>query len=121
MMSGNILVRKIYSLLRKRYIIKDIKNVPYQRSVALLGYLESFSYAYAYYLGHPGFIAVWLGVKAIGRWSSNGPESIVDCFEEIKNNRFEVRERKNAEINIYLIGNLFSIFIGIIVGQIFQL
>ena len=32
-------------------VIKKAKNIPYQRAVAWLGYLESFTYAGAYYLG----------------------------------------------------------------------
>ena len=117
---GNILIRKIYSFLRNNYVIKNAKNVPYQRAVALLGYLESFTYACAYYLGHYQFIVVWLGIKGIGRWSSNGPGSVVDLIVEIKDNELERRERKNAEINIYLIGNLLSIILAVMIAEIFK-
>jgi len=118
---GNILIREFHSFLRTKYIIKDAKNVPYQGSVALLGYLESLVYSFAYYFGHYQFILVWLGIKAIGRWSSNGPGSVVDLIEEIKENEIEKRERKNAEINIYLIGNLLSIILAVIVAKIFRI
>lgn len=114
------MIRTFYSNLRNKYVFKNAKNVKYHRAVALLGYLESFSYACAYYLGHIEFIAVWLGVKAIGRWSPHGPESAVDHIEEIKNDKTEIRERKNAEINIYLIGNLLSIILAVFTAILFK-
>ncbi len=95
---GNVVIRKVYSFLRNKYVIKNAKNIPYQRAAALLGYLESSAYTGAYYLGHYEFIAVWLGVKAIGRWSSNGPESVVDLIEEIEGNKIEIREKKMRKL-----------------------
>ncbi len=129
---GNILVRHFYSYLRNKYLIKGADNIPYQRAIALLGYLESFTYASAYYLGHPQFIAVWLGVKAIGRWSPNGPKSFVDLIKELEicendspeikeKKNMEIRERKNAEINLYLIGNLLSIILSVMVAKILKM
>ncbi len=120
---GNFIIRSCFIGLRNKYIIKgarikDTGEIPsYYRASNLLGFLESLAYALVYCLGHVGFIGVWLGVKSIGRWTSGAPASAVEYFDISDEQK---RERMNAEVNIYLIGNLLSVFLGVTVGMIWK-
>lgn len=122
---GNIILKSRFIALRNKYIIKGAKVIGsageqapiYFRAADVLGFLESFAYAIAYCLGYVNFIGLWLGVKSIGRWQSGGPKSAVE-YLEISGE--EKRERQNAEINVYLIGNLLSVLLGVLVGIIWK-
>ncbi len=120
---GNFFIKEIFGYLRNKYVIIDAKiketgGTPlYFRAAAWLGVLETFVYALAICISQVGFIGLWLGVKSIGRWASGGPNSVVDHLDLKEHQK---RERKNAEINIYLIGNLLCVLLGVLVGIIWK-
>ncbi len=120
---GNLFIKEIFGFLRNKYVIKGAKikesheKPPYFRAAGWLGILETFVYALAICISYASFIGLWLGVKSIGRWAPGGPESIVDHLDLSKH---EQRESKNAEINIYLIGNLLCVLLGVLVGIIWK-
>ncbi len=110
---GNLITRGIIKLLRKNANL-DIEDKYKIRQSNWLGVSESVIYALAYWAGYPQFIVAWLGIKALGRWSSNSPGSVVDTYG-IKDETLKV-EMKVAEVNTYHIGNLLSILTGVLVG-----
>lgn len=109
------------SKLHEQYVVRGSKVFRLPKLADRLGECECLAYATSYYLGHAEFIGLWLGIKAIGRWTSNGPESIVDCMPELGDTkdvriRAEISGRKKAELNIYLLGCLFNVLLGGLVG-----
>ena len=88
----------IYSLImffRKRYKFPPKR----METPMLLGSLERFIFTMSFILGQESFIAFWLGVKIISRWSPEGkvPEPNLQS------------DQKLDAINLFLIGNLLSV------------
>lgn len=78
------------------YVAKGGVTVKSKRSLTIpLGIFERASYTAAILLGAPTWIGVWLAIKVASQW-----------------NRWQGDER--ATYNVFLMGNLISIFFGII-------
>ena len=111
---GNFITRSTIKILRRNANL-DVSNKYNVRQSNWLGVSESAAYLFAYWAGYPQFIIAWLSIKALGRWSSNAPKSLVDTYgitdETLK------EEMKVAEVNIYHIGNLLSVFTGVSIGM----
>lgn len=67
--------------------------------IFFLGFFELFSYIISIVLGYPQFIAVWLGIRTLGRWRAH--------------------KTTTATINFFLIGTLLSVLAGVLGGIIF--
>jgi ABC-type dipeptide/oligopeptide/nickel transport system permease subunit len=61
--AGHYLVKWTKKLLVDNPVTINEKNA------ASLGGVERVIYVMAWFLGHPEFIAVWLGAKVVGNWS----------------------------------------------------
>lgn len=114
---GNLVIGYIIPQLHNEHVIKNYPKAHHPYLSDLLGLVESLAYALSWWFHQYQFIGIWLGVKAIGRWTSGGPPSIVDCFEP-KLDCFDETNRKKAELIIYHLGSLLSVLLGALVGQI---
>jgi len=102
----NIIVGKIIEKLKRER--KDgIDEKTRREAIGWLGYFEILAYSLSVVLGCPQFIAVWIGVRTLERW------------------RADVKNKDNNEgvpagsINIFLIGTLLTIIMGVLGGLIF--
>lgn len=97
------MIKKIIDCLYKYIDILRKEN----KLTAFLGILDRFIYAMGIVLKQYTFIGVWLGIKIISR---------LTIHSDIKENNQikEIGEKKN----IFLIGNIVSLIIGIIGGLI---
>jgi hypothetical protein len=96
----NLLIHCLIKYFKKNS--KDITNTEEKKmgeKIAWLGFFELFSYILSIVLGYPQFIAVWVGVRTLGRWHAH--------------------ETKAATINFFLLGTLLSILAGVLGGIIF--
>lgn len=94
---GAIVLYVTIDLLAWRYIEDQLKDGgKSERSLSKpLGICERFSYTAAIILGLPSWIGVWLAIKVAAQWS-----------------RWQGDER--VTYNVFLIGNLISIFFGVL-------
>jgi hypothetical protein len=72
--------------------------------VRILGLLERLIYTTCIVYGKPEGIAAWLAIKVITRWTN---EREKEGWETI------------SKSNLYLIGNLLNVFVGVVVGLIY--
>lgn len=89
---GNFIVRIVMKCLRAKLCETT------GRFTLFLGILESFSYTVAWVIGAKQFIAIWLGLKMAGRWSTKEGNS------------------EKGGINSFLIGNLLMVIFSAIAG-----
>jgi amino acid permease len=101
----NFVPRSIVKLLKNNSKLLDQKNKVSGESTLPLGTIEIFSFALSIVLEIVAFIGVWLGLKTLNRWGlrrkNEGP-------------------KEAAEINIFLIGNILSVLMGVFGGLIFR-
>lgn len=104
----NFFLHRLVNYLKERQksqLIRQIGKHEYELEEKIekftygLGYLEILSYIIAWLLGYPMFIAIWLGIKVVGRWSE---------------------KTHSSTVNIFLIGNLLSVYAGFFGGMIFK-
>ena len=95
---GGLLIEWIMQVLRSHSkVLKSNKISPKKDMylVRTLGLLERIFYTTCVVLGQPAGIAAWLAIKVLTRWGDE-----------------ENRWANISEANIYLIGNLLSVFFG---------
>ena len=98
MFGGAVVLWLLIDCLAWPYIAKGLKNnigKPQRVLTLPLGICERASYTAAILLGAPGWIGVWLAIKVAAQW-----------------HRWQGEER--ATYNVFLIGNILSIFFGIL-------
>lgn len=96
---GSVIIRMLIRILKPRVSEKGAKM---GRFSWLIGALESFAYTTAWVINQPGFIALWIGVKMAGRWGKRHTDD------------------KEGVINVFLIGNLLTICVSVLAGQIIK-
>ena len=83
---------------------KDKDRKPDKYLVQILGLLERLIYTTCIVYGKPEGIAAWLAIKVITRWTNE-------------------REKEGwvtiTKSNLYLIGNLLNVLVGVVVGLIY--
>lgn len=96
-LGGALVLWVVIDKLAWWYVVKvgKVKPKPPGPLSIPLGILERVLYVAAFILGMPGWVAVWLGVKAAVQW-----------------NRWKGEER--VTYNVFLIGNAISILFGFI-------
>ncbi len=86
-------------------------------SAWILAFFERLAYILSLINGYPYFIAIWLGVKLVGRWSEGGslgiPEDVYRNPDGTINDRRK-RELASASINIFLTANLVSLLFAVL-------
>jgi len=94
---GAVVLWCLIDLLAWPYIAKGLKGSgkPARTLTIPLGICERASYTAAILLGVPTWIGVWLAIKVAAQW-----------------NRWQAEER--ATFNVFLVGNLLSIFFGLL-------
>ena len=94
---GAIVLWLVIDVLAWSYVAKDLKEGPKPRRTLTvpLGIVERIAYTGAIMLGAWAWIGVWLAVKVAAQWK-----------------RWEGDDR--ALYNVFLIGNLLSIFFGVL-------
>lgn len=95
---GGLVVEWAMKLIRARSEVLKKEKINAKRDmylVRILGLLERILYTTCIIFGEPAGIAAWLAIKVITRWSSE-----------------EHRWANISEANIYLIGNLLTVFFG---------
>lgn len=102
---GGLIIEFFMKYLRKSSKVLEDEGKNEKKDIHLvrwLGLLERFLYTTSFLIGQPAWIAAWLAIKVLTRWSGE-----------------ENRWANISEANIYLIGNLltvlFSVFGGIII------
>lgn len=93
---GAVVLWVLIDLLAWPYIAKDLDSGKPKRTLTIpLGICERTSYTAAILLGVPTWIGVWLAIKVAAQWR-----------------RWQGEER--ATYNVFLIGNILSIFFGLV-------
>lgn len=102
----NVIPRNVVMMLKKysKYLNEEDKENG--EFTLWLGTIEIFSFALSIVLGVATFIGVWLGIKTLNRWR------VKDKNESPKD---------ASAINIFLIGNLLSVLMGVFGGLLFKL
>lgn len=83
----------------------------------ILGVLEGLMYTTSWVYGAPEFIGIWLAIKMVGRWSIKG---VLEVYTTVENNPAETVKKTTGQINTYFIGNLLSVFFGVLGGQLIK-
>ena len=95
---GGFVIEWVMKWVRARSEVLKKEKINTKRDMYLvrtLGLLERILYTTCIVFGEPAGIAAWLAIKVITRWSSE-----------------EHRWANISEANIYLIGNLLTVFFG---------
>jgi len=107
------------NLVIEHYNKKDTIKRHYKRSnwvlVATLGAFERTMYSTMILIGAPQGIAVWLAFKVLTRWSYS-----FEMPKEAINTSSGNNTLSSALGNIYLVGNLLTLFFGILGGLIWK-
>jgi hypothetical protein len=95
---GGLIIEWTMKVIRNRSEVLKSKKISPKRDmylVRVLGLLERAFYTTCIIIGEPAGIAAWLAIKVITRWGDE-----------------ENRWANISEANIYLIGNLLTVFFG---------
>ena len=95
---GGLLIEWAMKVVRKRSEVLKTEKISAKRDmylVRILGLFERTLYTTCIVVGEPAGIAAWLAIKVLTRWAGE-----------------ENRWANISEANIYLIGNLLTLFFG---------
>jgi len=99
-LSCNELVHRLIKYLKStRQDSKDPEDKKMGERIRWLGFLEILSYTLSLVFRYPQFIAVWLGVRTVGRWVAH--------------------KTLATTVNFFLIGTLLCVLCGVFGGIIF--
>lgn len=94
---GHWVTRQSVVILRRKYGFPS----EYDNLSDWMGVLERLGYTFSIVFGFPAFIGIWLGMKAVGRWSRKG------VLE------YDIPEKlAPVAVNLFCVGNLISLFFG---------
>ena len=95
---GGFAIEWIMNIMRKRSEVLKKEKISSKRDmylVRILGLLERILYTTCIVFGEPAGIVAWLAIKVLTRWAGE-----------------ENRWANISEANIYLVGNLLTVFFG---------
>ncbi|KPK96498.1 MAG: hypothetical protein AMJ95_13965 [Omnitrophica WOR_2 bacterium SM23_72] len=79
--------------------LKKGTGEPSEKFISILGFFEILIYAVSWILKFPAFIVVWFLIKMLRRRKAGAPAE---------------------RINIFLLGNIIAVFVGVVIGIFFR-